>query len=130
MRSNVDDLTCTETESIISSRPGHHSMHKSARHEKYNQYNGKIYTSFSDQIPKGPLTLIIPPFLGLRMNGHSRLRGGHGYESSSMLSSDLETTSFLESEDDASSRITSTTGRHTQMSMDRGTLGEYCIYLM
>ncbi|KAE8747338.1 dishevelled isoform A [Frankliniella occidentalis] len=98
MRSNVDDLTCTETESIISSRPGHHSLHKSARHEKYNQYNG------------------------LRMNGHSRHRSGHGYESSSMLSSDLETTSFLESEDDASSRITSTTGRHTQMSMDRGTL--------
>ncbi len=41
MRSNVEDLTCTETESIISSRPGHHSLHKSARHEKYNQYNGK-----------------------------------------------------------------------------------------
>ena len=58
------------------------------------------------------------------MNGHARHRSGHGYESSSMLSSDLETTSFLESEDDASSRITSTTGRHTNMSMDRGTLGK------
>jgi len=61
---------------------------------------------------------------GLRVNGHSRHRSGHGYESSSMLSSDVETTSFLESEDDASSRITTTTGRHTNMSIDRGTLGE------
>ena len=33
----------------------------------------------------------------------------HGYESSSMISSDLESTSFFDSDDDASSRITATT---------------------
>ncbi|XP_046672895.1 segment polarity protein dishevelled homolog DVL-3 isoform X3 [Homalodisca vitripennis] len=103
VRTNTDDLTCTETESIISSRPGgHHNIHKEPRphvdkYEKYHKYNG------------------------VRINGHSKLRGipGHGYESSSMLSSDLETTSFLESEDDASSHITTTTGRATNLSIDR-----------
>lgn len=37
-------------------------------------------------------------------------RPHHHYESS-MMSSDLETTTFLDSEDDASSRITATTGK-------------------
>lgn len=66
---------------------------------------------------------------GIRINGHGKIRGipGHGYESSSMLSSDLETTSFLESEDDASSRITSTTGRATNLSIDR--MGTYKLSL-
>ncbi|XP_046387678.1 segment polarity protein dishevelled homolog DVL-3 isoform X3 [Ischnura elegans] len=102
-RTNIEDSTCTETESIISSRQGHHNIHKPSRHhadkyDKYNKYNG------------------------LRINGHSKHRSsGHGYESSSMLSSDLETTSFLESEDDASSRITTTTGRATNLSVDRAT---------
>ncbi|OAD59771.1 Segment polarity protein dishevelled like protein DVL-3 [Eufriesea mexicana] len=98
------DDTLTETESITSSRQGHH-LHKSSRHhsdkyEKYNKYNG------------------------LRINGHSKHRSGHGYETASILSSDLETTTFLESDDDASSHITSTTGRHTNMSstVDRATL--------
>jgi len=101
-RANVEDTTCTETESIISSRQGHHNVHKGPRThhgDKYSKYNG------------------------LRINGHSKHRSGHGYESSSMLSSDLETTSFLESEDDASSRITTTTGRATNLSVDRQTLG-------
>lgn len=106
VRTNTDDLTCTETESIISSRPGHHNIHKEPRphvdkYEKYHKYNG------------------------LRINGHAaKHRGipGHGYESSSMLGSDLETTSFLESEDDASSHITTTTGRATNLSIDRNTL--------
>ena len=40
------DDTITETESIISSRPGHH-LHKPTRHqadkyEKYNKYNGRL----------------------------------------------------------------------------------------
>ncbi|KOC65563.1 Segment polarity protein dishevelled like protein DVL-3 [Habropoda laboriosa] len=98
------DDTLTETESITSSRQGHH-LHKSSRHhtdkyEKYNKYNG------------------------FRINGHSKHRSGHGYETASILSSDLETTTCLESDDDASSRITSTTGRHTNMSstVDRATL--------
>ncbi|KAK0080807.1 hypothetical protein PV325_013301, partial [Microctonus aethiopoides] len=88
------DDTLTETESIISSRQGHHHLHKSSKHhsDKYAKYNG------------------------LRINGHSKHRSGHGYETASILSSDLETTTFLESDDDASSRITSTTGRHTNMS--------------
>ncbi|RZF39828.1 hypothetical protein LSTR_LSTR000476 [Laodelphax striatellus] len=62
VRTNTDDLTCTETESIISSRPGHHNMHKEPRqpmdkYEKYHKYNG------------------------LKMNGHSKMRQAHGYES-------------------------------------------------
>lgn len=67
--------------------------------------------------------------LGLRINGHSKHRSGHGYETASILSSDLETTTFLESDDDASSHITSTTGRHTNMSstVDRATLGKYIL---
>ncbi|XP_008550418.1 segment polarity protein dishevelled homolog DVL-3 isoform X1 [Microplitis demolitor] len=98
------DDTLTETESIISSRQGHH-LHKSSKHhadkyEKYSKYNG------------------------LRINGHSKHRSGHGYETASILSSDLETSTFMESDDDASSRITSTTGRHTNMSstIERATL--------
>lgn len=63
---------------------------------------------------------------GLRINGHSKHRSALGYESASILSSDIETSTFLESDDDASSRITSTTGRHTNMSsaVDRTTLGK------
>ena len=40
---------------------------------------------------------------------------GMGYDTSSMMSSELETTSFLESDDDASSRITTTTGRASNL---------------
>ncbi|XP_014211768.1 segment polarity protein dishevelled homolog DVL-3 [Copidosoma floridanum] len=98
------DDTMTETESIISSRQGGHHLHKSSRHhtDKYEKYK----------------------YNGLRINGHSKHRSGLGYESASILSSDLETTTFLESDDDASSRITSTTGRHTNMSsaVDRVTM--------
>uniref|UniRef100_A0A8D8LQ88 Segment polarity protein dishevelled homolog DVL-3 n=2 Tax=Cacopsylla melanoneura TaxID=428564 RepID=A0A8D8LQ88_9HEMI len=97
-RPKNEDLL-TETESIISSHPPHHTHkgpHRSQleKYEKYNKYNG------------------------MRMNGHGK---GH-YESSSMVSSDVETTSFLESDDDASSRITTTTGRATNISADRNTL--------
>lgn len=51
-------------------------------------------------------------------NGHGAVRHGrpgHEYESSSMISSDLESTSFVDSEEDASSRITTTTD-HTSVS--------------
>lgn len=44
-----------------------------------------------------------------RINGHGHRHRGGGYESSSMISSDLESTSCFDSEDDASSRITATT---------------------
>lgn len=97
---NADDLTCTETESLASSKPVHHiskdrmrPLHD--RYEKYHKYNG------------------------LGINGHSKLRSvGVGYDTSSVVSSELETTSFLESEDDASSRITTTTGRGTNLLID------------
>lgn len=41
------DDTLTETESIISSRQGHHHLHKSSKHhadkyEKYSKYNGRF----------------------------------------------------------------------------------------
>lgn len=50
------------------------------------------------------------------MNGHSKHRNiALGYDTSSVISSELETTSFLESDDDASSRITTTTGRATNL---------------
>nr|XP_027225989.1 segment polarity protein dishevelled homolog DVL-3-like isoform X2 [Penaeus vannamei] len=66
--SQLEDSTCTETESVISTRRA------------------------------------------MRINGHgSRVPRHHGYESSSMISSDLESTSFFDSDDDASSRITATT---------------------
>lgn len=40
------------------------------------------------------------------MNGHAKheRHRGHNYESSTVLSSDLESTSFFDSEDDAASR--------------------------
>ncbi|KAG8235724.1 hypothetical protein J437_LFUL016359 [Ladona fulva] len=46
-RTNIEDSTCTETESIISSRQGHHNIHKPSRHhadkyDKFNKYNGKL----------------------------------------------------------------------------------------
>lgn len=42
------DDTLTETESIISSRQGHHHLHKTSRHhaekyEKYHKYNGTLF---------------------------------------------------------------------------------------
>lgn len=49
---------------------------------------------------------------------------GLGYDTSSMMSSELETTSFLESDDDASSRITTTTGRATNLHLSKFILVE------
>lgn len=96
-RIHQDEIgTCTDTESSISSsiRPGHHmtrESHHRLANPKFLKYNG------------------------LGMNGHPKQHRPYG--SSSMLSSELETTSFLESDDDdASSRITTTTGRATNVS--------------
>ncbi|KAK7602573.1 hypothetical protein V9T40_008162 [Parthenolecanium corni] len=100
-RPNNDDLMSTETESLASSKPAVHHMPKERmrppvdRYEKYHKYNG------------------------LGVNGHSKHRNmGLGYDTSSMMSSELETTSFLESDDDASSRITTTTGRASNLLLD------------
>ncbi|XKL60120.1 hypothetical protein PGB90_001136 [Kerria lacca] len=98
---NTDDFTCTETESLASSKPVVHHMPKERlrppldRYVKYHKYNG------------------------LGLNGHSKHRNaGVGYDTSSVMSSELETTSFLESDDDASSRITTTTGRASNLLLD------------
>ncbi|XP_060809196.1 segment polarity protein dishevelled homolog DVL-3 [Amyelois transitella] len=78
--------TCTDTDSTISSRPGHR-----ASCDKYK-------------------------YRGLRINGHSKY-AHHGleYETASVLSSDLDSTSLFDSQ----SEITTTTGRHTNASVDR-----------
>lgn len=49
---------------------------------------------------------------------------GLGYDTSSMMSSELETTSFLESDDDASSRITTTTGRASNLLLGKYNFGQ------
>ncbi|EEB19446.1 dishevelled, putative [Pediculus humanus corporis] len=92
-----DNGLITETESIISSR---HDGPQHKHNDKYNKYNCKI-------------------------NGHSKHRSdrGHGYETASVISSELETTSFLESDDDCSSRITTTTGRATNLTGTIDTTG-------
>ncbi|GBP89124.1 Segment polarity protein dishevelled homolog DVL-3 [Eumeta japonica] len=77
--------TCTDTDSTISSRPGHR-----ASCDKYK-------------------------YRGLRINGHSKYNHGLEYETASVLSSDLDSTSLFDSQ----SEITTTTGRHTNASVDR-----------
>ncbi|KAL4220949.1 Segment polarity protein dishevelled DVL-3 [Mactra antiquata] len=100
--------TCTETDSVISSRRD--GRHRSSRHSSHKLCNHSCCRNNS--------SLAHPP----RLNGHTKLdlrhrdrRGhGHSYESSTMLSSDLETTSFFDSEDDTMSRfstVTDTTAR-------------------
>ncbi|XP_076365348.1 segment polarity protein dishevelled homolog DVL-3-like isoform X1 [Tachypleus tridentatus] len=93
-REILADTTCTETESVISSRKDRHAHRSSKHRDKY----------FHDD--------------HVRTNGHSkhgghgrgdRHRSGHHYESSSMVTSDIETTSFLDSEEESISRISTTT---------------------
>ncbi|KAG8196080.1 hypothetical protein JTE90_007820 [Oedothorax gibbosus] len=102
---DLGDTTCTETESVISSRKDHHShMHRSLKHRDKHFHD-------DHGVPCG-----CPP---ARVNGHtkpnhphihsSRHRSGHGYESSSMMTSDIESTSFLDSEEETTSRISTTT---------------------
>ena len=66
------------------------------------------------------------PAAGEKLNGHARHRAPL-YDNSSMLSSDLESTSFFDSEDDGSSRITSTTGTSGDrcLTRERGGGGTY-----
>lgn len=59
-----------------------------------------------------------------------RHRVGHEYESSSMISSDLESTSFVDSEEDASSRITTTTGITTKMGFQNKNLNLLCLLIL
>ncbi|XP_059352330.1 segment polarity protein dishevelled homolog DVL-3-like isoform X1 [Daphnia carinata] len=92
--------TATETESVISSR--HSERHILPRSGRVHRETYEKYDRFDVQAPR---------------NGHNAMRHrvGHEYESSSMISSDLESTSFVDSEEDASSRITTTTD-HTSVS--------------
>lgn len=102
-RDSMGDTTCTETESVISSRKDLHShMHRSLKHRDKHYHE--------DHVPCGCPTS--------RLNGHAkqnhphlhgRHRSGHGYESSSMMTSDIESTSFLDSEEETTSRISTTT---------------------
>ncbi|KAF2349888.1 DIX domain [Trinorchestia longiramus] len=85
----LDDTTCTETESVISSRRDRGHM----RPPRLPKFDKPQERPFPDR---------------MRVNGHNG-PGGRGYESSSMISSDLDTTTFFDSDDDASSRITATT---------------------
>lgn len=92
-RSNLDDSTCTETESMISSRRDRHHRHSGRAMGVGCKYYVDNHMS--------------------RLNGHNkhdRHRSSHGYESSSMMSSDIESTSFFDS-DDTTSRMSSTTER-------------------
>ncbi|XP_014675230.1 PREDICTED: segment polarity protein dishevelled homolog DVL-3-like [Priapulus caudatus] len=100
-----DDVdTCTETESVISSRRDRHGRH-STRHGGHIRHHTDEH--------------------GPRVNGHSkyereRHRGSHNYETSSVMTSDIETTSFFDSEDDAtSSRFSSTTERSSRYGRHR-----------
>lgn len=106
--------TCTETDSLISSRRD--GRHRSSRHSSHKLCNHSCCRDNS--------SLAHPP----RLNGHTKLdlrhrdrRGhGHSYESSTMLSSDLETTSFFDSEDDTMSRFSTVTDTTTRSSAKYG----------
>ncbi|XP_022257608.1 segment polarity protein dishevelled homolog DVL-3-like [Limulus polyphemus] len=91
---NLCDSTCTETESVISSRRDHHGFgHYPTRHREkhFHEDHGRIN--------------------GHNKHGHGQKhRGGHAYETSSMVTSDIDTTSFVDSEDETTSRISTTTG--------------------
>lgn len=82
------DTTFTESESMVSSRKDHRHGHRAGRHKEKHYHDGHG-----------------------RSNGHAK--GAHGvrqYETPSVLTtSDIETTSFLDSEDETTSRISTTT---------------------
>ncbi|XP_063410817.1 segment polarity protein dishevelled homolog DVL-3-like isoform X4 [Mytilus trossulus] len=84
--------TCTETDSVISSR---RDRPRSSRQHSYNH---------NFRRPGDPIG---PP----RTNGHSK-HHGHSYDSSTVLSSDIDTTSFFDTDDDSRfSTVTDTTNR-------------------
>ncbi|XP_052083408.1 segment polarity protein dishevelled homolog DVL-3-like isoform X2 [Mytilus californianus] len=84
--------TCTETDSVISSR---RDRPRSSRQHSYNH---------NFRRPGDPVG---PP----RVNGHSK-HHGHSYDSSTVLSSDIDTTSFFDTDDDSRfSTVTDTTNR-------------------
>ena len=77
--------------------------------------SGKLQTRLTDKIfhwCKMNMNFYIFTFHLFGYLGGGRINGHRGTSfDSSMVSSDLESTSFVDSDDDASSRITSTTGK-------------------
>ncbi|XP_013397884.1 segment polarity protein dishevelled homolog DVL-3 isoform X2 [Lingula anatina] len=94
--------TCTETDSVISSR-------RDRQNQQVRSSSRQSITHPRDTRPNNDNLHITRVTNG--HNKHERHRGGgHGYEtSSSVITSDIETTSFFDSEDDASSRFSSMT---------------------
>jgi len=97
---------CAESTAMTEGRPSSfHPAHNRSMVEEYATTETESVISSRHSV-HGP------------RNGHGGMRlgrPGHEYESSSMISSDLESTSFVDSEEDASSRITTTTD-HTSVS--------------
>ncbi|XP_041378057.1 segment polarity protein dishevelled homolog DVL-3-like isoform X2 [Gigantopelta aegis] len=101
--------TCTEADSVLGARRDRHTQSRVSHHTNPSQMR--------DRHNNGP-----------RINGHAkhdrhrdlRVQGPNTYETSTMVSSDLESTSFFDSEDDSRfSTVTDTTsmsskyhGRH------------------
>ncbi|XP_021361001.1 segment polarity protein dishevelled homolog DVL-3-like isoform X2 [Mizuhopecten yessoensis] len=99
--------TCTETDSVLSSR---RDRPRSSRHT-HNSFN-----SYRDRRNHNDPNA--PP----RINGHSKHHRdrGHAYDSSTVLSSDIDTTSFFDSEDDSRfSTVTDTTNRSSKYGRHR-----------
>ncbi|WAR14990.1 DVL3-like protein [Mya arenaria] len=111
--------TCTETDSVISSRRD--GRHRSSRHSSHKMCNHSCCRDSTTSSLSAH-----PP----RLNGHAKLDmrhpgrrpHGHSYESSTMMSSDLETTSFFDSEDDTMSRYTTNTETTARSSSRYGRL--------
>lgn len=102
------------------------------RYEKHHKYNG-TWNHLFDIISTRYLlqwVILLPFHIGLGVNGHSKHRNiALGYDTSSVMSSELETTSFLESDDDTSSRITTTTGRATNLLLGEWSWSRNCHFL-
>ncbi|XP_069105710.1 segment polarity protein dishevelled homolog DVL-3-like [Argopecten irradians] len=100
--------TCTETDSVLSSR---RDRPRSSRHT-HNSFNHSYRDRRNHNDPNAPP----------RINGHSKHHRdrGHAYDSSTVLSSDIDTTSFFDSEDDSRfSTVTDTTNRSSKYGRHR-----------
>ncbi|XP_033724777.1 segment polarity protein dishevelled homolog DVL-3-like isoform X5 [Pecten maximus] len=100
--------TCTETDSVLSSR---RDRPRSSRHT-HNSFNHSYRDRRNHNDPNAPP----------RINGHSKHHRdrGHTYDSSTVLSSDIDTTSFFDSEDDSRfSTVTDTTNRSSKYGRHR-----------
>lgn len=77
----------------------------------YMDNHSKFLSDYDKMIFPFINLIVVCTFKVSRLNGHNKHdkhRSGHGYESSSMMSSDIESTSFFDS-DDTTSRYSSVT---------------------